>query len=407
VTGSPLLVRSLAPLRPTPCAYRLLKGCAVRIPPCEHVARAGRVGRSDRHAPGACRREGERDGCGNDADDRNERTHNPSLKRDSADLTIGWLWLSFKGPGGGTPMQEPSSPAPLDLRNVRPRRQTLFRPCPRRPGREARPGWRGEDEDLVHPVPPRRVSRVRGVALVLGAAVLLAGCVHDEPSREVPDPFTVTVSEDAASAAHAAGVDLERLAVRSARRAFELLPHRGKIRIGVALDGVWSIPEIGVGGVTHRRTGDVLVSIDDAPPGGLKAALETWLPAILAHELHHSSRVRMGPGYGITLAEALVTEGLADHFAAEAFPDTPLQPWDNALSADREAELWRKAQSVLEEPYGYNHRAWFFGSGDLPRWAGYTLGYRIAEAYLGDDLSASNAAGTEAQTVIERYVSTR
>src|ERR687897_2027772 len=94
--------------------------------------------------------------------------------------------------------------------------------------------------------------RVRSLK-ILCAAVVLAGCVHDEPSREVPDPFTVAVSEDAASTARAAGVDLERLVVRSARRAFELLPHRGKVRIGVALDGVWSIPEIGVGGVTHRE----------------------------------------------------------------------------------------------------------------------------------------------------------
>jgi Predicted Zn-dependent protease (DUF2268) len=248
---------------------------------------------------------------------------------------------------------------------------------------------------------------VRGIALVLGVAVVLAGCVRDESAREVPDPFEVAISEDAASASHAAGVDLEGLAARSALRAFELLPHRGKIRIEVALDAARAIPGIGVGGFADPATGDVSVWIDEAPPGGLKAALETWVPATLAHELHHSSRIRMGPGYGITLAEALVTEGLADHFAAEAFPDTPPQPWDHALSAKQEAELWRKAQPILEVRGGYNHQAWFLGGGDLPRWAGYTLGYRIAEAYLGNDLSASSAVGTEAETVIERYASAR
>jgi hypothetical protein len=244
---------------------------------------------------------------------------------------------------------------------------------------------------------------VRRVALVLAAVVALAGCVHDEASREPPDPFTVAVSGDAASASREAGVDLEGLAVRSARRAFELLPHRGKLRIWIALDAARSIPELGVGGSTNPETGDVLVSIDGTPPGGLKAALATWIPATLAHELHHSSRIRIGPGYGNTLAEALVTEGLADHFVAEAFPDTPPQPWDHALSGDQEAELWRKAQPVLERPWGYDHRAWFFGGDDLPHWAGYTLGYRIAEAYFGDDVSASSAVGTEADRVIERY----
>jgi Predicted Zn-dependent protease (DUF2268) len=248
---------------------------------------------------------------------------------------------------------------------------------------------------------------VWGIALVLGVAVVLAGCVHDESAREVPNPFEVAISEDAASASRAAGVGLQGLTVRSARRAFELLPHRGKVRIEVALDARRAIPGIGVGGFANPATGDVSLWIDGAPPGGLKAALETWVPATVAHELHHSSRIRMGPGYGTTLAEALVTEGLADHFAAEAFPDTPPQPWDHALSAEQETELWRKAQPILDVPGGYNHPAWFRDGGRLPRWAGYTLGYRIAEAYLGNDFSASGAVGTEAETVIARYVSPR
>jgi Predicted Zn-dependent protease (DUF2268) len=249
-------------------------------------------------------------------------------------------------------------------------------------------------------------AELRAVALVLGAAVLLAGCSQDKPSRKVPDPFTVVVNDDAASVSREEGVDLERLVADSARRVFALLPHRGRIRIEVALDASRSIPEIGVGGFTIPASGDVSIWFESAPPSGLKAALKTWVPAVLAHELHHSSRVRAGPGYGTTLAEALVTEGLADHFVAEAFPGTPPQPWDSALSGDQERELWRKAQSVLDRPY-YNHQAWFLGSDDIPRWAGYTLGYRIARAYLGDDRSATSAVGVTAGTVIERYVSTR
>jgi Predicted Zn-dependent protease (DUF2268) len=251
------------------------------------------------------------------------------------------------------------------------------------------------------------VLEVRAMALVLGAAVLLAGCSQDKPSPELPDPFTVVISGDAASVSRKESVDVERLLTRSAQKVFELLPHRGRIRIEVAVDASRSIPEIGVGGFTNPASGDVSIWIDGSPPGGVKAALETWIPAALAHELHHSSRVRTGPGYGTTLAEALVTEGLADHFVAEAFPDTPPQPWDNALSADQETELWRKARPILKRPYGYDHQAWFFGGGDFPRWAGYTLGYRIADAYLGDDRSASSAVETAAGTVIESYVNSR
>ena len=47
---------------------------------------------------------------------------------------------------------------------------------------------------------------------------------------------------------------------------------------------------------------------------------------MLAHELHHSSRWD-GPGYGDTLGAALVTEGLAGHFAQEAFGGQP-EPWE-------------------------------------------------------------------------------
>lgn len=249
---------------------------------------------------------------------------------------------------------------------------------------------------------------MRAVALVLGAAVVLAGCTQDnKPSPKRPDPFTVVISDDAASVSREEGVDLERLVAASARTVFELLPHRGRIRIEVAVDASRAIPEIGVGGFTNPSSGDVSIWIDGSPPGGVEATLETWIPALLAHELHHSSRVRTGPGYGTTLAEALVSEGLADHFAAEAFPNTPPQPWDNALSGDQETALWRKAQSVLEAPSGYDHQAWFFGGGDLPRLAGYTLGYRIADAYLGDDRSASAAVETAADTVIESYVNRR
>jgi hypothetical protein len=248
---------------------------------------------------------------------------------------------------------------------------------------------------------------VRAAALVLTAVVVLAGCGQDKSSGDVPDPFTVVVSDDVERVSREAGVDLEGLVAESARRAFELLPHRGRVSIYVALDASRSIPETGVGGFTDPSTGTVSIWIDGTPPGGLKAALQTWVPATLAHELHHSSRVRMGPGYGSTLAEALVTEGLADHFVSEAFPETPPQQWDNALSQDRESDVWRKAQSVLEDPDGYDHSAWFFGSGDLPRWSGYTLGYRIVDAYLGDERSASSAVDVAASTVIEPYVHRR
>jgi predicted Zn-dependent protease DUF2268 len=211
------------------------------------------------------------------------------------------------------------------------------------------------DKHTTHPsnptgqAAPSSACRRKAVTcgLLLGTIMAVGGCGGPTSKPVAEQPFTVEVSQDARRVAQQAGIDLERLVSDSAATVFSRLPHRDRISIQVRLDPSQSIPEIGVGGSTSPQDGNVYVSIDDTPPGGLPAALRTWVPATLAHELHHSSRVRTGPGYGSTLGEALVTEGLADFFAAEVFPRTPLPPWDHALSAAQEQALWERAQPDL------------------------------------------------------------
>jgi len=77
--------------------------------------------------------------------------------------------------------------------------------------------------------------------------------------------------------------------------------------------------------------------------------------------------------------------------------------WDNAFPKSREPALWRRAQRALKVPGGYDHRAWFFGTSDLPRWAGYTLGYRITAIYLRAGHEPSRSTGTPAERVIAAY----
>ena len=237
---------------------------------------------------------------------------------------------------------------------------------------------------------------------VASALALLVGCRGDDTATADAASFAIVIDSGAARASEDAGVDLELLVSRSATTVFALLPHRGQVRIQVRLDAAAVIPEIGVGGMTDP-SGDVGIAIEEKPPGGLRQALETWIPATVAHELHHSSRVRIGPGYGYTLGEALVREGLADRFVEEVFPATPPAPWDNVLSKKREAALWRRAQPDLEIPGGYDHASWFFGGSDLPRWTGYTLGYRIAGAYLGERRKPSGSVNVRADKIIAAY----
>ena len=95
--------------------------------------------------------------------------------------------------------------------------------------------------------------------------------------------------------------------------------------------------------------------------------------------------------------------GLADHFATEAFPETPAQPWDHALTSSQERSLWLDARRILNVPFGYDHPSWFFGAGNMPRWAGYTLGYDMVGRYLDHRRSASDAVAVDATDVIESF----
>jgi uncharacterized protein YjaZ len=146
----------------------------------------------------------------------------------------------------------------------------------------------------------------------------------------------------------------------------------------------------GVGGFTgDARTVDIY--IDPSFPG-LGDALADRLPPLLAHELHHAARWR-GPGYGRTLLEAMVSEGLADHFSMELL-GAPLPPWSDAIPRDRTSHFLDVARPELDST-SYSHDGWFFGANPaLPRWTGYTLGFRLVETY-----QAAHPGATAAQLV--------
>jgi uncharacterized protein YjaZ len=154
-----------------------------------------------------------------------------------------------------------------------------------------------------------------------------------------------------------------------------------------------TIPNFGIGGYAPDGH-TVYISLD---ANNMTSALGE-LPHTLAHELHHCMRWRT-VGYGETLGEALVTEGLAQVFEREVFGEVA-HPWSNALTKTELESVEEKARATLWQPY--DHAEWFFGTGDIPYWAGYTLSYNLVKDYVEKrNRKASALYSSEAKIILK------
>ena len=153
------------------------------------------------------------------------------------------------------------------------------------------------------------------------------------------------------------------------------LPLQG-VDVLVYHDPASTIPELGAGGYTpsaHRVFLPIDVHRHAADPLPFGHALRR----LLAHELHHCARWA-GPGYGHTLGEALVSEGLACLFESETCGGDP-PFYACALSHAQAAAAAEQARASWDRT-DYGHAPWFYGAQPdaLPRHAGYALGYAMA-----------------------------
>jgi hypothetical protein len=147
------------------------------------------------------------------------------------------------------------------------------------------------------------------------------------------------------------------------------------------------IPEIGMVGYAPSAT-RFSMTFDSTNPHFAPALADGTLRRQVAHEVHHCLR-HAGPGYGRTLGEALVSEGLAGQFVNRLY-GTPPELWERAV-APREAWRHLPDAKTLALPM-YDHSAWFFGiGGQYPRWLGYTLGYLLAGRWRAVEPEADGA----------------
>mgnify|MGYP006308392217 FL=1 len=86
-------------------------------------------------------------------------------------------------------------------------------------------------------------------------------------------------------------------------------------------------------------------------------------------------------GYGDNLFEAIISEGLADHFALQVIECDTLA-WQTTLP-DSEYFHWKNKAEKIWFKSDYDHLAWFIGlNSDIPRGTAYDIGFRIIADYL-------------------------
>lgn len=160
----------------------------------------------------------------------------------------------------------------------------------------------------------------------------------------------------------------------------------------------------GVGGYTPNAN-TIFISLNPIH-SHFSDSLRDKLSFTLSHEFHHTIRWQKQVE-GDTLLEALIFEGLAEHFAQEVTERNKPTPYSCALTPEQKKIFLAKASEEWKQPT-YDNDLWFFGSKPeiIPRWTGYTLGYDLVATYLQNhpETSASKLAIADASLFLNTSI---
>lgn len=144
-----------------------------------------------------------------------------------------------------------------------------------------------------------------------------------------------------------------------------------------------TIPEDGICGRTYNSRLIVIVVDPNQAP-----VTEDFVFESICHEMSHSLRWEKVAEYSDTLFRGAVFEGLALVMEERAMQDTgrantqfflqEIQKTDQSMVDDLLVKLERSLDS---DDYDYD-AVFFAGNDELPRWAGYRLGYFLVKKYL-------------------------
>lgn len=139
------------------------------------------------------------------------------------------------------------------------------------------------------------------------------------------------------------------------------------------------IPSLGIGGRAISPT-EARYYFDPTHPKVVES-LKEWKERQVAHETNHLARLQTNKP-GVTLLDALISEGLATYYEEHWKNIYQPTPWGHVLSAENLTREWNQARLDLLSPR-YNHGEWFFGqNGKHSVWTGYSLGTAIVDGYM-------------------------
>ena len=139
------------------------------------------------------------------------------------------------------------------------------------------------------------------------------------------------------------------------------------------------IPENGAGGFTFAAD-FIRINIDD------KKATKNLISENVVHELCHAARWGKNGEWAKTLFDGLIFEGLACVLEAEFVKDKSEKSLFIETILECTDDENKKILDLLQDKLDsneYNYDEIFFnGNINLPRWAGYSLGYYLVKKYL-------------------------
>ncbi|MBI5018891.1 hypothetical protein HZB58_01295 [Candidatus Gottesmanbacteria bacterium] len=192
-------------------------------------------------------------------------------------------------------------------------------------------------------------------------------------------------------------IQIQKTVIKSIEKTKQFIPlHETTIRIKNDPHGV--IKDHAHGGWTLTPE-SILIKVNSNFPDK-EQFLQVELPRSVSHELHHAVREKALKDEPRSLGRTLIFEGLATYFETEVWGGEPSK-WADALTHEQLQELLKVAINELSDN-AYDHSRWFFGTKDLPRWTGYTIGLYLIKEYLKlhPDQTAASLVTTPASVIL-------